>query len=86
MELSRDAILRLLQEFDQWMEFEDCPPVDWVVCGGAALGLLGLRDRPTRDVDVLGCWDSGMVSIACIEQFPEKVLTASTVWWQTTRS
>ena len=40
------------------MEFEDCSPVDLVVCGGAALGLLKLHDRPTRDVDVLGGWDS----------------------------
>lgn len=28
--------------------------MELVVCGGAALGLLGLSDRPTRDIDVLG--------------------------------
>lgn len=61
MEMTRDAILRLLQELDQWMELEDCPPVDWVVCGGAALGLQELQDRPTRDVDVLAQWDRGFV-------------------------
>ena len=31
MEMTRGAILRLLQELEQWMELEDCPPV----CGGA---------------------------------------------------
>ena len=74
MELTRDAILRLLQELDQWMEFEDCEPVDWVVCGGAAMGLQRLGNRPTQDVDVLGCWDSAIVDITCIEQFPDKLL------------
>lgn len=74
MELRRDAILRLLQELDQWMELEDCPPVDWVVCGGAALGLQDLQDRPTRDVDVLGPWDETILNVTSIETFPEKVL------------
>ncbi len=74
MELSRDAIFRLLIELDQWMELEDCPPVDWVVCGGAALGLQHLQDRPTRDVDVLGCWDTAIMNIVSIEAFPEKLL------------
>ena len=73
MELSRDDILRLLQELDQWMELEDCPAVDWVVCGGAALGLQGLQSRATQDVDVLGRWDEGMLSVANIESLPENV-------------
>jgi hypothetical protein len=74
MEMSRDAILRLLQELDQWMELEDCPPVDWVVCGGAALGLQELQDRPTRDVDVLGRWDQTLLKVASIEAFPDAML------------
>ena len=71
MEMTRDAILRLLQELDQWMELEDCPPADWVVCGGAALGLQDLLDRPTRDVDILGRWDETVLDIVGIETFPE---------------
>lgn len=74
MAMTRDAILRLLQELDEWMEFEDCPPVDWVVCGGAALGLQGLQDRPTRDVDVLGCWDDAVADVVGIETFPEEMV------------
>jgi hypothetical protein len=75
MEMSRDAILRLLQELDQWMELEDCPPVDWVICGGAALGLQELQDRPTRDIDVLGRWDETAMGVARVEAFPEKLIT-----------
>ena len=74
MEMSRDAILRLLQELDQWMELEDCPSVDWVVCGGAALGLQELQDRPTRDVDVLGRWDETVLDVTGIEAFPEEMV------------
>lgn len=74
MKLTRDAILRLLQELDQWMEQEDCQSVDWVICGGAALGLQGLRDRPTRDVDVLGRWNGAALSVASIEAFGEEIL------------
>jgi hypothetical protein len=74
MEMKRDAILRLLEELDQWMEFEDCPPTDWVVCGGAALGLLELQDRPTRDVDVLGCWDEAAMDVTGIETFPDEMV------------
>jgi hypothetical protein len=74
MELSRDAILRLLKELDQWMEFQDCQSVDWVVCGGAAMGLQGLGHRPTRDVDVLGFWDTAVLNVVGIETFPDELL------------
>ena len=74
MELTCDDILRLLQELEQWMELENCSPVDWVVCGGAALGLQGLQNRPTQDVDVLGRWDEGVLSVVGIESFPQSVI------------
>jgi hypothetical protein len=77
MELTSNDILRLLQELDQWMKLEDCSPVDWVVCGGAALGLQGLQNRPTRDVDVLGRWN-GPLSVVGIESFPQSVLACIT--------
>jgi hypothetical protein len=74
MEMTRDTILRLLQELDQWMELEDCPPVDWVVCGVAALGLQELQDRPTRDVDVLGQWNEADLAVIGIETFPDELV------------
>jgi len=67
MDLTSDNIRRLLHELDQWLAFEDCQPVDWVVCGGAALGLQGLLDRPTQDIDVLGRWDNGILDVTDIE-------------------
>jgi len=71
MELSYELILRLLQELNRWMELEDCEPADWVVCGGAALGLQKLQSREkTRDVDVLGCWDGRMLNVVSIDSFP----------------
>lgn len=73
MELSRDAIVRLLEELDHLMEIEDCLAVDWLVCGGAAMGLQELQDRPTQDVDVLGCWDSEVLTLASIERFPDQL-------------
>ncbi len=73
MKMTQDAIMRLLQELEQWMELEDCPPVAWVICGGAALGLQNLQDRPTRDVDVLGCWDEAALAIIYEETFPSKL-------------
>ena len=74
LELSSDDILRLLQELNQWMELEDCQAVDWVVCGGAALGLQDLQRRATQDVDVLGRWDEEMLSVVSIESFPDNVI------------
>jgi len=73
MELSNNSILRLLQELDNWMELEDCPPVSWVVCGGAALGLQGLQNRPTQDVDVLGLWNESVLGVSSIDSFPSNV-------------
>jgi hypothetical protein len=74
MELTSNDILRLLQELDQWMTLEDCSPVDWVACGGAALGLQGLQNRPTQDVDILGRWDEGPLSVVGIKSFPQSVI------------
>ncbi|MBT3202159.1 MAG: hypothetical protein HN350_19830 [Phycisphaerales bacterium] len=73
MELTNNNLLRLLQELDEWMELEDCPPVGWVVCGGAALGLQGLQSRPTQDVDVLGCWNKSVLSVSSIDSFPPNI-------------
>ncbi len=74
MDMTPDVILRLLEELEQWMELADCPPVDWVVCGGAALGLRRLQSRPTRDVDVLGSWDKTALNVIGIEAFPDEMV------------
>lgn len=71
MQMTRRILESLLTELGDWLEFEDCAPVDWVVCGGVALSLQDLQSRTTRDVDVLGNW--GGATIACIQDFPDEV-------------
>ena len=75
MQPSRNMLESLLHELADWLEFDDCEPVEWVVCGGVALAFQGLRLRTTRDVDVLGDWKAADMVIACIEDFPSKVKT-----------
>jgi hypothetical protein len=75
MAASPAEILGLLRELEEWMRLEDCPPVDWVVCGGAALGLQNLQDRPTRDVDVLGRWDEQRLGVVSVETFPQRLVS-----------
>jgi len=37
------------------------------------MALQGLSTRATRDVDVLGVWDSHLDEVICIKEFPDKV-------------
>ncbi len=72
-EMSGHKVVELLEELSQWLEFEDCEPIEWVVCGGAAMALQNLNLRTTRDVDVLGQWNAGLLEISRIEDFPDEV-------------
>ena len=73
MQMSHSMLRTLLEELAEWLAFEDCEPVEWLVCGGLALTLQGLQSRTTQDVDVLGEWNARKAQVACIEDFPEKV-------------
>jgi hypothetical protein len=73
MELSPETLDSLLRELAQWLEFEDCEPVEWVVCGGLALTLQNLQSRATRDVDVLGRWNARQLNVEPIDAFPATV-------------
>ncbi len=42
-----------LEDLAQALELEESPPVDLLVCGGAALAVLGLISRATEDIDIL---------------------------------
>jgi len=48
-----------------------------LICGGSALSLAGLVDRPTRDVDVLGTVKSSEAESLATEDLPEEVLQAA---------
>ena len=71
--MSRDMVEQLLAELSEWLDFQECDPVEWVICGGVALILQDLRPRTTRDVDVLGEWNPAGLEIALIDDFPEPV-------------
>lgn len=71
--MSPELARTLLQELADWLLFEQCDPVEWVVCGGTALSLQNLATRTTKDVDVVGPWDATLMQVTCIQRFPEKV-------------
>lgn len=71
-----ENLKRLLGELAAWLEYQASEPVEWLVCGGLALGLQGLSRRVTRDVDVLGLWRADQLEVICLDEFPEKVKTA----------
>jgi len=73
MLMSPDTVKDLLAELADWLDFEGVGPVDLLVCGGTAMGLQQLHQRPTRDVDVLGSWNRELFEVACMDEFPEKV-------------
>ncbi len=63
----------LLRELNDALAIECAEPVDWIVCGGTALGILGLVERPTRDVDVISGWSSATLQVVQIDRFPPAV-------------
>ncbi len=73
MQMTPETLVQLLEELSEWLEFEDVEPVEWVVCGGVALVLQNLQLRTTRDVDVLGSWNSQGAELVRIEEFPAEV-------------
>lgn len=73
MPLTRDVVTAVLTEFAQWLEFEGLEPIELLVCGGVAMALQELNDRTTKDVDVLGEWDSTLLEVTSLDEFPENV-------------
>lgn len=53
MEPDRDELEEALSLLGELLEGRGVPPVDLVVCGGAALRAAGIVGRVTKDVDVL---------------------------------
>ncbi len=46
-------IHKLLQALGEKMDFHQTCPVGLVVCGGAAMNVIGVLRRPTKDIDVV---------------------------------
>ncbi len=58
--LAPEAIAELLRALGQRLELARTP-VELVVIGGSALTILGLVERPTRDVDVVALMEGGVL-------------------------
>jgi hypothetical protein len=63
----------LLRELNDALAIEGAERVDWIVCGGTALGIQGLIQRPTRDIDVISGWNSTTLQIVPIDRFSRAV-------------
>ena len=66
-------IERVLTALGERLAHADHPVTELVVCGGAALGVLGLKDRATRDVDTLamaGRSETGQVILLLTRSLP----------------
>ncbi len=50
---SGSSIDEVLRRLSALMEDAGCPPVGLLVCGGAALNVVGVIQRGTRDIDVI---------------------------------
>ena len=69
----QDALSRLGQR----LALVDAGEYALLICGGSALNLAGLVDRPTRDVDVLGLVRGTEKALVAAELLPEEVSRAA---------
>ncbi|MCF6192217.1 MAG: hypothetical protein L3J76_03645 [Candidatus Hydrothermae bacterium] len=79
MMIKPDRVDRVLRALDRELALQGSPPVSLVVIGGAALNVLGLVERTTRDVDVLcGIESSGdNIRLVRLREFPPTLQTAA---------
>lgn len=52
--LNRASVEEALKRLNMKMVYEEMTPINMVSCGGGALNLLGLINRPTTDLDIIG--------------------------------
>ncbi len=71
--IHRTRSLALLRELNDALALERADPAEWVVCGGTALAISGLVERPTRDLDVIGAWGHNLLEVTRLDRFPESV-------------
>ncbi|MHB9002780.1 MAG: DUF6036 family nucleotidyltransferase [Coriobacteriia bacterium] len=86
------AIEELLAALGAELESAASPHVGLCVIGGAALGMLGLVDRPTKDIDVVALLEESEVGlqIHALDALPDAVARAASevaeqfgigTWW-----
>jgi hypothetical protein len=78
MMLDKEKIEHALKALGETLEHNNAPFTELVVCGGAALNVMGLVKRTTRDVDVLAMIKrvGNVFSIERVETLPQYLLDA----------
>ena len=71
--IDRDNLGEIFKALDRQIEVKGGSPISLVVCGGTALFALGLIQRTTKDVDVLGevVVRGKEIVVKKIDEFPE---------------
>ena len=73
--IDEQNIAKIFTALDRQILAADGGPISLVVCGGTALTALGLVTRTTKDVDVLGSLEKGV--IRKIGRFPDWLVEAA---------
>lgn len=74
---TRSQIQEALSRAGRRLALADAGEYALLICGGSALSLAGLVDRPTRDVDVLGLVTRTKKVLGVTEILPEEVMRAA---------
>lgn len=74
--INSEILAKALKLLSGRLELEGSPPVNMVVCGGAALIALGLIVRMTKDVDVVAVIDEGGI-LNSLNPLPSYLLKAA---------
>jgi len=80
MELNKEKIEGALKALGEVLEHNNAPPTELVVCGGAALNVLGFVQRTTRDIDVVGTLkkNGDIIRLRKMKDFPSYLSRAIT--------
>ncbi len=74
---SRSHIEDALSRVGRRLAVADSGEYGLLICGGSALNLAGLTDRPTRDVDVMGLVIRKEKALILADPLPEEVIRAA---------
>ena len=67
-------MLRALAALGEKLDFSGCQPIALVICGGAALNIVGAVARPTKDIDVVALASGGPGAVRLeYAELPEEV-------------
>jgi len=76
MNIGSDELDKALRLLGGHLRLQHAPPMNLVVCGGAALLVRGLRTRTTQDVDILAFMDDDRKLVAPVP-LPENLVEAA---------